>query len=322
MMQWKSKGLVTLGAAVLAACGGGGSSPTSTPAPAETRLALSAANQQAAARVAMTAIDFSLGAADMGSGRRSALASLTRRQALAVRPLAVVGPDATVPCPKGGSIVISLEDANRNGSLDQGDTLSTELRACNSDEGLISGKLVASVREFSSSQFSTRVVMALDVQNLSTQLANGDQQTGNGSFMVTLQDTGTGVSTVLVEAPRFELSGRRAGQTYSTQVSQLRVQTQDEANRVPQQTLLNASATQIQSSEFGGLSVSLQTDPDFSILAGDIYPSSGAALVQGAGGSRIRLVALNAQQVRVDLDANGDGSYESNATYNWPLLGP
>ena len=50
------------------------------------------------------------------------------------------------------------------------------------------------------------------------------------------------------------------------------------------------------------------------------YPSSGQAVVTGAGGSKVRVTANSATSVTVSLDANGDGTYETSVNKPWSEL--
>ena len=52
----------------------------------------------------------------------------------------------------------------------------------------------------------------------------------------------------------------------------------------------------------------------------DDFPWSGEFLVVGAGGSSVRLVALNATNVRLDIDADGNGSAERSIDLLWSEL--
>jgi hypothetical protein len=304
----------TLGLTLLSACGGGGGDAGSTPPPAQTVLTITADNQERVTRTALGAVSFSLNASSLGGGDalRGGSAAPTQR-ALAVST-------ENVPCPQGGRIVISADDVNNNNTVDAGDRLTTDFQSCADADGVTTGRLVATVREASNVLFSSRIVLGVQLQSLLVVAPNGDREGGSGEMTVTATADGTGTSAILVEAARLDLSGRLAGTDYSHTVTQLRVQSQTETRSVPSRTRLSASA-QIASSSFGGLSVSVETQPEFVLLDTDDFPSSGAALVRGAGGSQLRLTAVNAQQGRLELDANGDGVFEASRTLPWSQLG-
>jgi hypothetical protein len=43
-------------------------------------------------------------------------------------------------------------------------------------------------------------------------------------------------------------------------------------------------------------------------------------VVTGAAGTHLRITALSATQVRLELDANGDGVYEGSGGFAWGSL--
>jgi hypothetical protein len=57
--------------------------------------------------------------------------------------------------------------------------------------------------------------------------------------------------------------------------------------------------------------VDVTTPQALVVLTGDTFPSSGEILVSGSSGSKARLVALPSTQFQIDVDANGDDTYES-----------
>lgn len=306
--------LATLSLILLAACGGGGESAGPPPA-VETRLALSPDNQERVARGALQALNFSLDAASFGQGSpQIGGAAAPPVRALAVRT-------ENVPCPRGGRLVVGFDDANNNGLPDAGDQITTELIDCAEQDGSVStGKLVARITAFEASLGSSRVAISLDVQALSTVAANGDRQSGNGLLTASVAMTGTGVQTVTVESQRLDLAARVAGVDSNLTATGLRLTAITQTRLTPGRTAIGLSA-QLAGSAFGGLAVSVETPAEFLVLDGESTPRSGQLLVRGANGSQLRLVALDTQQARVELDANGDGSFERSATYTWAQLG-
>ncbi len=49
----------------------------------------------------------------------------------------------------------------------------------------------------------------------------------------------------------------------------------------------------------------------------DQFPSSGQIIITGASGSKARLTVINNTQYDLDVDADGDGFYETHTTENW-----
>jgi hypothetical protein len=55
---------------------------------------------------------------------------------------------------------------------------------------------------------------------------------------------------------------------------------------------------------------------------GDTYPSQGQVLITGAGGSTLVATVLDATQVQLRVDANGDGTVDGTTTTTWAALIP
>jgi hypothetical protein len=51
-----------------------------------------------------------------------------------------------------------------------------------------------------------------------------------------------------------------------------------------------------------------------------MYPYTGVLLISGASNSALRLTVLNNSQVQEELDADGNGIYESSTTLDWATL--
>jgi hypothetical protein len=56
-------------------------------------------------------------------------------------------------------------------------------------------------------------------------------------------------------------------------------------------------------------------------LGTDADPSSGQVVVTGASGTHLRVTALSADSVQLELDANGDGTYERSGVFAWDSIG-
>lgn len=82
------------------------------------------------------------------------------------------------------------------------------------------------------------------------------------------------------------------------------------------QVSLNGAFT---ASSIGGRIIVATVQP-VTQLGTDAYPSSGQLTVTGAAGTWLRVTALSATQVQLELDANGDGTYEGSGVFTWSTL--
>jgi hypothetical protein len=92
---------------------------------------------------------------------------------------------------------------------------------------------------------------------------------------------------------------------------------------------LNAAAATVSSSGDGNVRVaslggrfSVATATPFLQTFAQAYPHQGQLRAAGLNSSAVRVTALSATQVRVDLDANGDGAYEATKDVAWSALLP
>jgi hypothetical protein len=67
--------------------------------------------------------------------------------------------------------------------------------------------------------------------------------------------------------------------------------------------------------EYG--SVVISTSTPFHFLAGNTNPSSGTMIATGASNGRAKLTISNSTSYTVDVDANGDGTYETSRSHAW-----
>ncbi|MDA8179563.1 MAG: hypothetical protein M0T69_08515 [Deltaproteobacteria bacterium] len=63
--------------------------------------------------------------------------------------------------------------------------------------------------------------------------------------------------------------------------------------------------------------VVISTSTPFRFLAGSTYPSSGTMIVTGASNGRAKLTVVNSTSYTIDVDANGDGTYETSSSHTW-----
>jgi hypothetical protein len=69
--------------------------------------------------------------------------------------------------------------------------------------------------------------------------------------------------------------------------------------------------------------VDVTTPQPLVVVTGEDHPSSGEFVVTGANNSSARLTALSATTFQIDVDADGDGTYETTVgTFTWGTLEP
>ena len=73
-------------------------------------------------------------------------------------------------------------------------------------------------------------------------------------------------------------------------------------------------------SSFGNQLVVLSTASPWLMRNGAAYPYAGQMLITGQAGSKIRITAVSSSNVRLELDATGDGVYEESKVVTWASL--
>ncbi len=167
----------------------------------------------------------------------------------------------------------------------------------------------AAINPAFSARFSFSNISAVDT-------STGDKDWLHGGF--TASFSGDGINT----AQQFSFSGNSlivqqlsGGITESAQLSSF---------SFVDTLALNGDFTfdhdyTIASTEIGG-SVTVNMNPSFNVLYGDTYPSSGTVVMEGAGGAKIRLTAIDSTQAYIEYDLDGIAGYELTATKPWTEL--
>lgn len=136
--------------------------------------------------------------------------------------------------------------------------------------------------------------------------------TASGTVTMTVATDGD-VTTVTADAERFTGSGGGLQEV----VEHRHVKLVDSGNTLDAAFSLEFSATST-SSRWGNKTLRYETPVAFAGTA-DTFPSQGQLLLHGANGATARLTALDATNVRLDLDLDGDGAVDSGGsrTLTW-----
>lgn len=310
--------------AALTACGGGGGSsgaPVSPNPPAAP--VLTAANHEAVAKDSYRALGFAMDMGDMASSGGGGLrAAGPQRRSLGALQRPLAEHSETLSCPDGGTLKVVLNDVNNNQRVDAGDGIRMEAQACRSQDETAQGGISLTVAELQGTPGRVGYLMRMDLQSQAFTISrsNGDRSTADGRLGMVLSEPATGLEQITLSSSRFELNGLLAGQNFREALIDLQVQARTETLLRPARTQLSLRGS-YESSRLGTERLRFETGPDFVRTSDQAYPASGQLLLRDARGAQLRLVALNAQQVRVEFDANGDGAFELSQTRNWRDFG-
>jgi hypothetical protein len=332
-----------MGAVGLVGCGGGGDS---TPAAAAPTVTITATNQGTVTRAIIDggqafgqsqpfattggAAAQSIGSAPMAL-RTGVLQSVVQRGlvaafgsrhsvsiASATRPAATSS--STDPCSVSGSITTTVSDTDNSQSLSRGDALTLTFNQCqDASDDVVSGVMIFTIGSVTSGQSNVQFSGSLAFEQLSassgTRLANIQGSVGvaatitSTSFQIALT-VGANALTVTSSATGYlDTIVYEPGMQVTVTATDGAVTQSD--------VTLNGSFT---ASSIGGRVVVATVLP-LRQLGTDAYPSSGQVVVTGASGTHLRVTALSSTSVQLELDANGDGTYERSAVFAWDSIG-
>lgn len=336
-MQVRSKHTVAVAAALivagLAGCGGGGGADVPTPVVDAQPLAITVANHETVARQSTQASSYLLDTGSLVNGAQLApdtrtLISFTRGQLARVGTLFRAAPQRvggatfteTIPCSGGGSITATANDANGNGDIDNGDSAQLVASGCFEAGATLSGTLAMSFSGVSGDPLSDvfGVTAAVTLTNLRAVTGAGDV-TGNGSMTLVINSTGANRLALDIQVPVLVTSGQIGGLADTMTLQNWRIVSSTAPTVTGIATTITASGTTI-STALEGKAVTVATVVPLVVLESDLYPSSGQFTATGAAGSKVRVTALNASTARIELDENGDGSYERSVDRAWSVL--
>ncbi len=307
-------------AAGLIGCGGGGGSSGGGPAgltqPPSTPVAVTATN---APQVSSTALAPAIGGGGVLStvvGAETTAApkprALTRTLLAVARdakawlsaPQSVVGVVQTVPCAVSGSITEDFSGTSATITFNACSDVSGETL---SGSASVTGIVAASDGSSFSATFSIDVTFtqtgAAPLRTVGgfsiSETCNISTGDCNSTFTGTSLGAADGTETWFIT--NFSITEAVVGTNITITL-----------NYTVSSSALNGSVTVI-------------TSTPLQMLTGAQHPYTGVVVATGTGNSKVRVTVIGsdptaAGQVRIEVDANGDGTYEGNTLYSWSTL--
>jgi len=223
-------------------------------------------------------------------------------------------------CGVSGSTTTTISDTDNSQTLSNGDTLTLTFNQCrDSSDDVIGGGMIIAISSVTSGpgddlQFNGSLAFVQLSASSGARLANIE-----GSVGVTAAITSTSFQIALaVGASALTVTSSAAGHSDTILYEpgmQLTVAATDGA--VTQwDVTLNGSFT---ASSIGGR-VAVATLVPLRQRSTDAFPSSGQVVVTGAVGTRLRVTALGATSVQLELDGDGEGAYEQSKVVAWDTI--
>jgi hypothetical protein len=316
---------------LLVACGGGGGgdAPAAAPVAAgKTQVTLSSANYVAVAQESMSSSSYLADAGSLASGAEvsnadvlvrfgQAQASKLPAWLAATQALATgVVTTTTEACAGGGSLTVVDNDLNGNNLPDAGDSVSLTATNCVFEGSTLNGGLSLVVNAFTGNANAPpfSATFTLTFANLTARSATASS-TGNGTIALSLNATTTSNQTFSLKATQFATTSTYGGTTYSRTLENYSVAVDETAT-----SSKTTSAGTLTSTAFESKTVTIATPVPFVRVFPQTRPSSGQATATGANGGVVRVTALSNTQVRIELDADANGTFETSVIKLWSEL--
>jgi len=262
-------------------------------------------------------LDFALDAALAPLLERSAV-----KTALAARPLATV--TASQPCRRGGSVTVTLNDIDNNQAPSAGDSASIAFSQCRPILGeLVNGSISLTYSALTITPVRTDIAATLTFGDLSALSADGTYSIG-GSVSLSASKQGA-VTTAQLVVGAGGLTVSATTPTYADTVSLaggLTIAATVDDAAVPPSGGAAGSRTvrvdgSVSSTRLAGGTIVINTVTPVKKYDIDAYPREGQIVITGAANSKLRLTAISTTTLRIELDANGDGTYETSVDRAW-----
>lgn len=311
-------GLAGMVGLALAACGGGGGGGGS---PATPTVVVSATNQDTLARTGMVALQAGVLGATLGVAGGSSPAAHAVIATGRKRAAAVLAPEVEY-CSVSGSTTTVYDDRDNSGTATPGDAATITYNACSEVAGEVTNGTIGAVyTQIQLSTFPVVIGARITTNDLRTQTATRSVTAQGGfDFLISAQNLTSdslsisvpGSLTLAITTPLYtDNVTLRAGYVLQADYDASAL---PPGGTVPGRTSTTASGL-IDSSVAGG-TVRVNTLQPFVQYDVDPYPRTGRFEVLGRTGS-IQASVLSTAQVQIDLDADGNGSFEATRTVNW-----
>lgn len=228
------------------------------------------------------------------------------------------GGSGTYPCPGGGTASAVIDDVPPVDEISAGDSVSLTFNGCSDDidgdpvilDGSVSFTVTASAGVPGGYDVTVRFVYANLALTMGTETI-----TLNGDITAQASTPDQLIFTTIASGDSLRAAISGPGGSMSARISDM-----DETRIVDLSlgTFVIRAAGTLYRSDLGG-SVDYETTTDFTGTA-DGPPGAGAMLVTGASPARMRIVALNSTDVLLELDEDGDGTFETAINTTWDEL--
>ena len=319
---------------ILAACGGGSdnnstSSGGGSPVPVAVQATLTSANYLAVAQETLSSSAYLTTAANLATGAQVSdsevlvrfgqdqLPKLSRWFSNA--PAQAVGAvqSQTEACSGGGTLTISENDANGNLKPDAGDSVTLTALNCVFEGQSLNGQLALTVNSITGEPgyFPYSLSVSLRFTDLAAK-SSTVRSVGNGNLVLDLSARGANDQSLALSTSSFAVATTYNNASYSKALTDYKTSIVVRPAGTGAISTTAVSGT-LSSTAFESKSIDITTPVSFVRAGTQAYPASGQFIITGAAGGKVRITATSATTLIIDLDADGNGSYELSTSKRW-----
>lgn len=327
----RNSAIVLALSSALVACGGGGGGgapAASGQVVVNPKATLNATNYVAVAQESLSSSSYLADAGSLATGAETSntdvLVRFGEAQAAQVSnwfaqaaPLATGATVVTTQaCASGGSLTVTKTDLNGNNQADVGDSVSLVASNCVFQGSTLNGGLSLTLNSINGNTSAPPFAAAFTMtfSNLSARSATATS-TGNGTLVLALNVKSSTDQSFSLTASKFTTAATYGSATYNRSIEGYTVNMGLTAS-----TSTTSATGTLTSSAFDSKFVTIDTPVPFVRQLSQPRPASGQATVTGANGATVRLTALSSTQVRIELDADANGTYETSVIKLWSEL--
>lgn len=312
---------------------GGGNTDTSTnPGNPGNPGPLTSANYVAAAQAVLATNAYLLDAGSMFLGVETSdsnvllkfgqdrINKLSYRAAAPAQAVGVVEVDEEICENSNGKTVVEYNDANNNGIEDKGDSITYNMQSCAFAGAILNGqaKLLIDNTTGDIDSYPHTISATVIYNNLGATVA-GVTTTGNGSASFSVKMPNEYLQEITLRAPSFTVTTVADGKTSSQTMKNYDVSLtiRESGNQIIYTSSLNGT---LLDSNFGTQFLTVKTTQPLVRMSNQPYAQQGEILITDNTKAKVRAKVANATTVSIELDEDGNGTYETSVNKLWSDL--
>ena len=216
-----------------------------------------------------------------------------------------------------GKIVVEYNDANNNDIQDRGDSVAFKLENCAFGSAVLNGQVKMTIDKATGDIDSYPHTIAATIAYTDLMAtAAGVSTTGSGTMSLSVKSQSESLRDINLHAPAYSLTTVVGGQTSKQTLKNYNVAlTMRESGR---QIIATSSINgTLLDSNFGNQPLNIKTTQPFVRMSDQPSIEQGEIVITDHTKAKVRAKVANATTVTIELDADGNGTYETSVNKLW-----